>query len=308
MKKLLPIIKVLALLLALTLSLTSCAVPGFSASPDGESGSHPMSGEYESTEDLPLYEHRNGGIPYFTDDEITSTAYEKYSPLDSLGRCGVAIACIGKELMPKDGETREEINSVKPSGWYQAKYSHVSGTYLYHRSHLIGWQLTAENANELNLITGTEYMNTDGMLPFENMVAKYIKNTSNHVMYRVTPDFKDNNLVASGVLIEAWSVEDNGKGICICVYVYNRQPGVAINYKDGSSKLASESNTTPNEPEAPDEIPGATKYILNTSSKKFHLESCTYGQKTSTANKQFYTGYREDLIDEGYSPCGSCNP
>ena len=303
MKKALSVIKLFALLLTLALILTSCTVPGLS-----QSGSQSSSEDYKSGEDLPLFEHRNGGVPYFTDDEITSTAFEKYSPLDSLGRCGVASACIGTETMPKDGEKREEISSVKPSGWYQAKYDHISGTFLYHRSHLIGWQLTAENANELNLITGTEYMNTDGMLPFENMVAKYIKNTSNHVMYRVTPDFKDNNLVASGVLIEAWSVEDNGKGISICVYVYNRQPGVAINYNDGSSKLVSPDDAAPDQPASPDEIPGATKYILNTSSKKFHLEDCTYGQKTSAVNKQYYTGYREDLINEGYSPCGSCNP
>ena len=303
MKRFLPIIKILALLLAVLLSLTSCSAPWL----DTTTGTGQESGgEYESTENLPLYEQRNNGVPYFTDDEITDAAFEKYSPLDSLGRCGVAFASVGKELMPKDGEKRDEISSVKPSGWNQQKYDHVDGGYLYHRSHLIGWQLTAENANKLNLITGTEYMNTEGMLPFENMVAKYIKNTGNHVMYRVTPDFKDNNLVANGVLIEALSVEDNGKGICFCVYVYNRQPGVSINYKDGSSKLVSEDNPTP-EP-TPEEIPGAVKYILNTSSKKFHLESCTFGQSTSAMNKQYYTGFREDLIDEGYSPCGNCNP
>ena len=210
--------------------------------------------------------------------------------------------------MPKDGEERGEIDSVKPSGWYQAKYDTISGHYLYHRSHLIGWQLTAENDNECNLITGTEYMNTDGMLPFENMVAKYIKNTANHVMYRITPDFKGDNLVAHGVLIEAWSVEDNGKGICICVYVYNRQPGIAINYKNGTSKPASEIGNIDEPAKDNTDIEGATEYILNTSSMKFHFKSCSFGQNTSISNKQYYTGYREDLIKEGYSPCGSCCP
>ena len=309
MKKSIALIKILALLLSLTLVLTSCTIPGIDSLlgliPNAD-GNTAQDG-YEITDELPTFEHRHDGVPYFTEDEITDTAFESYSDIDQLGRCGVAMACIGTEIMPKDGEERGEISSVTPSGWYQAKYNHVSGKYLYHRSHLIGWQLTAENANERNLITGTEYMNTDGMLPFENMVAKYIKNTKNHVMYRVTPDFKDDNLVASGVLIEAWSVEDNGKGIAICVYVYNRQPGVAINYKTGESKLISDS-TAPENPSTPSDIPGAKKYILNTSSMKFHLESCSYAQKTAATNKQYYTGYRDDLIEEGYTPCGNCNP
>ena len=307
MKKPISIIKILALLLALVLTLTACSIPGLDSLSSLTHQGNTEGDGYESGDDLPLYEERNNGIPYFTSDEITSVAFEKYSPLDALGRCGVATACIGKEIMPKEDEVREELSSVKPSGWYQAKYSGVEGGYLYHRSHLIGWQLTAENANELNLITGTEYMNTEGMLPFENMVAKYIKNTGNHVMYRVTPDFKDDNLVASGVLIEALSVADGGKGISFCVYVYNRQPGIAINYKDGSNKLISDVGNT-EDPDTSEDIPGAKSYVLNTDSKKFHLASCTYAQKIATSNKQYYTGPREELINEGYAPCGSCCP
>ena len=302
MKKTLSTIKILSLILVLILSLTSCDF-SFLENIGKDNG-----GDYEVTDDLPIFEHRNGGKPYFTDDEITTVAFERYSPLDSLGRCGVVMACIGKETMPKDNEERESISGVKPSGWNQAKYDIVSGGFLYHRSHLIGWQLTAENANECNLITGTEYMNTDGMLPFENMVAAYIKNTGNHVMYRVTPDFQNNNLVANGVLVEALSVEDNGKGICFCVYVYNVQPGISINYRTGASKLSGAEVPDEEYEGEKDEIPGATTYVLNTDSKKFHLESCTYAQKMSTANKQIYTGPREDLIVEGYSPCGTCKP
>ena len=305
MKRAFWVIKISALLLAIILSFTACTIPGLTPSYGTLQGENDG---YEFNDSLPTFEHRNDGVPYFTEDEITDVGYESYSPLDSLGRCGVATACIGKETMPENGEERGEINNVTPSGWKQMKYDVVQGGYLYHRSHLIGWQLTGENANEHNLITGTEYMNTDGMLPFENMVAAYIKNTGNHVMYRVTPDFKDDNLLASGVLIEAWSVEDNGKGICICVYVYNRQPGIAINYKNGLSKLATEIGNEDTPEKDNTEIEGSVNYILNTNSMKFHLESCQYGQKTSENNKQYYTGYRQDLIDEGYTPCGNCCP
>ena len=174
-------------------------------------------------------------VPQFTSEEITEISFEEYSELDSLGRCGVAVASVGQDLMPT--EERGSISQVKPTGWQSAKYDIVDGKYLYNRCHLIGFQLTAENANKQNLITGTRYMNVDGMLPFENMVADYVKETNNHVLYRVTPIFKDENLVASGVNIEAKSIEDNGNGICFNVYVYNVQPGIEINYKTGESSL-----------------------------------------------------------------------
>ena len=165
---------------------------------------------------------------------MTTDSYETYSPLDALGRCGVVMSCIGQDLMPT--EERGSIGQVKPSGWQTVKYDFVNGKYLYNRCHLIGFQLTGENANTSNLITGTRYMNVEGMLPFENMVADYIKETNNHVLYRVTPVFQDNELVARGVLIEAKSVEDDGDGILFCVYVYNNQPGVEIDYLTGLSK------------------------------------------------------------------------
>ncbi len=195
---------------------------------------------FSSVSDVPAF----SGVPYvvvndnqpeFEDSLITVNAYEHYSKLDNLGRCGYAIACIGTEIMPT--EERGSIGQVKPSGWHTVKYDIVDGKYLYNRCHLIGYQLSGENANEQNLITGTRYLNVEGMLPFENMVADYVKETDNHVMYRVTPVYNGNDLVASGVQMEAWSVEDDGGGICFNVYVYNSQPGVVINYATGASCL-----------------------------------------------------------------------
>lgn len=186
------------------------------------------------------YVEINNNIPSFTESDYTTKAFETYSELDSLGRCGVAYANICEEIMPAEDEERESISQVKPSGWQTAKYAGVvDGNYLYNRCHLIGYQLAAENANKKNLITGTRYMNVEGMLPFENLVDDYIEeNENNHVLYRVTPIFEGNNLVASGVQMEAYSVEDNGKGICFNVYVYNVQPGIEINYATGESSLA----------------------------------------------------------------------
>ena len=197
-------------------------------------------------------------------------------------------------------EDRESISSVTPSGWINVEYD---GQYLYNRCHLIGFQLTGENANERNLITGTRYMNVDGMLPFENLVADYVKETDNHVLYRVTPIFEGDNLVASGVLMEALSMEDDGEGVCFNVYVYNVQPGIAIDYATGESRAEGD--------EAPAEdtqTPAETTYILNTSSKKFHLPDCSGVDSMNPANRQTYVGSREALLDEGYSHCGQCNP
>ncbi len=189
----------------------------------------------------------NSNVPYFEESDYTTEAYENYSELDSLGRCGVVMACLGKETMPADGEERGSISHVTPSGWegnnnrYDSNI--VSGGWIYNRCHLIGWQLSAENDNERNLITGTRYFNAgnseeQGMLLFENMVADYIKETGNHVMYRVTPVYEGSNLVANGILMEAYSVEDSGEGICFNVYFYNVQPGVEINYATGENWLA----------------------------------------------------------------------
>lgn len=176
----------------------------------------------------------NNNKPYFSDIDLKPKAFEKYSELDYLGRCGKAYACLSKETMPK--EKRGNIGNVNPSGWQTIKYDNIDGKYLYNRCHLIGWQLSAENANYKNLITGIRYLNTKGMLPFENMVSDYIKETNNHILYRITPIFKDDNLVANGVLMEAKSVEDNGNGIEFCVYCYNVQPNITIDYKNGNSK------------------------------------------------------------------------
>ena len=206
--------------------------------PDGEN----LSTEKTEPSSIPSYTGSpfvvlQDNKPAFTASEITATAFESYSDLDALGRCGTAFASCGKEIMPKEGEERGSISSIKPSGWVQAQYDSVSGKYLYNRCHLIGWQLSAENANKKNLITGTKYFNVEGMLHFENMIADYIKETGNHVMYRVTPIYQGNNLVASGVRLEAYSVEDSGEGICFHVYCYNVQPGIRINYATGESAL-----------------------------------------------------------------------
>ena len=254
-----------------------------------------------SLEDVPEFSGEpyvvlNDNQPDFPEEDKTTNSFETYSPLDDLGRCGTAYANVGVDLMPT--EDRGDIGQVKPTGWHTVKYDIVDGKYLYNRCHLIGYQLTGENANEENLITGTRYMNVDGMLPFENLMADYVQETENHVLYRVTPIFEGDNLVASGVQMEAWSVEDNGEGVCFNVYVYNSQPGVTIDYATGESWLTEEGTSSGEEAD----------YVLNTSSKKFHLPDCSGVSSMSESNRQDYTGAREDLIAQGYSPCGICNP
>ena len=185
------------------------------------------------------YVEINGNIPFFEESDYTTDPFERYSPLDGLGRCGVAYANVCRDLMPT--EERGEIGSIKPTGWVQQKYEGIVDSkppYLYNRCHLIAYCLAAENANELNLITGTRYMNVKGMLPFEERVAKYLDQNDHHVLYRVTPVFTGKNLLADGVLIEAYSVEDSGAGICFCVYCYNVQPGIEIDYRTGESQEA----------------------------------------------------------------------
>ena len=259
----------------------------------------------------------NNNKPSFGSAELTTKGYEKYSPLDSLNRCGVAIASCGKEIMPGANEERGSISSIKPSGWNQAKYDGISGGWLWNRCHLIGWQLSAENANRENLITGTRYMNISGMLPFENMVADYIRETGNHVAYRITPIYKGNNLVCSGVQMEAYSIEDSGEGIEFNVYCYNVQPGININYADGSSSSQSGSNNTTSSSKPTtsveentnvNENTGSTKYVLNTNTKKFHYPSCGSAGRIAAKNYAESNESRESLIAQGYSPCGNCDP
>ena len=259
----------------------------------------------------------NNNKPSFSSAELTTKGYEKYSPLDNLNRCGVAIASCGKEIMPGANEERGSISSIKPRGWNQAKYEGISGGWLWNRCHLIGWQLSAENANRENLITGTRYMNINGMLPFENMVADYIRETGNHVAYRITPIYKGNNLVCSGVQMEAYSIEDNGDGIEFNVYCYNVQPGININYADGSSSSQNGSNNTTSSSKPTTSVEentntndntGSTKYVLNTNTKKFHYPSCGSAGRIAAKNYAESNQSRDSLIAQGYSPCGNCDP
>lgn len=243
----------------------------------------------------------NENNPEFTEDDHTTDSYEYYGELDSLGRCTIAMACVGRDLMPT--EERESISSVKPSGWVQAKYDFVDGNSLYNRCHLIGFQLTGENANEQNLITGTRYMNVEGMLPFENMIADYVKETGNHVLYRVTPVYDGTNLVARGVQMEALSMEDGGDGICFNVYVYNNQPGVVIDYATGESHLSETHSTQTTTPEAT-----SGSYVMNINSMKFHDSTCSQANSLSDENRETFQGDRQELIDQGYVPAGCCDP
>lgn len=305
---------------------------------------------YVSLDAIPAYDGKayvavNNNEPFFTDSDMTTTAFENYSDLDSLGRCGVAYANICKEIMPT--EKRGKIGMIKPSGWHTVKYDVIKDRYLYNRCHLIGYQLAGENANPKNLITGTRYLNVEGMLPFENLVADYVNNTGNHVLYRVTPMFSSSNLVANGVLIEAKSVEDNGGGILFNVYCYNVQPGVGINYENGDSWL---DGTTPQEQSAQTgaaqnegsqssdgsqagasagdtgssgSITGSAASGSNTSPAENSVSdssnSKTMVHITATGKKYHRAGCRtlkksdtEVTLDEaksmGLSPCGICNP
>lgn len=280
-----------------------------------------------SLSDVPAYSGKayisvNGNVPYFTAAELTTTSFETYSDLDTLGRCGVTYACIGQDLMPT--KERGSIGMVKPTGWHTVRYDDlVDGKYLYNRCHLIGYQLTGENANTQNLITGTRYLNIEGMLPFENMVADYIQETNNHVLYRVTPIFEGNNLLANGVLMEGYSVEDKGAGVSYCVFAYNVQPGIEIDYATGESKLADDAQqeeqktatVTPTPSPEPEKQEPVTRseasqadYILNTNTKKFHYPTCSSVNDMKEKNKQEFFGTRDETIALGYSPCGRCKP
>ncbi|MCC6095108.1 MAG: DNA/RNA non-specific endonuclease [Eubacterium sp.] len=287
--------------------------------------------------DIPAYAGNpyvavNNNVPYFLDADLTTASYEHYGDLDALGRCTAASASIGQDLMPT--EPRGDIGEVKPTGWHTVKYNGIEGNYLYNRCHLIGYQLTGENANEKNLITGTRYLNVDGMEPFENMTADYIKETGNHVLYRVTPVFEGNNALASGVLMEGESVEDKGAGVLFCVYCYNVQPGITIDYATGDSSgpaftgsgnqesenQGSNTQNSGNQTSAQGSpaVTQATQtqqeaqtntaaYIGNSNTHKFHRPDCTSVGRMSEKNKVSF-GSREEAVNAGYEPCKICNP
>ncbi len=326
-------IYLLGLTLAISMLFTGCGAP--EAQEAGSSAENKEASTQESSEgfasaaevsigEIPSYASKpyvevHDNEPFFTEEDMTTSSFEHYSDLDKLGRCQAASACLGKDLMPT--EKRGDISEVHPTGWQSVKYDFVDGESLYNRCHLIAFELAGENANEKNLITGTRSFNTQGMLPFENMVADYIKETDHHVLYRVTPLFTGENLVADGVVMEAQSVEDDD--VSFCVYCYNVEPGVVIDYATGDNWPEGEAPENIKEPaygtaltggeEASEEEETQTPdetgtYILNTSSMKFHDPSCPGADDISEQNKEEYTGSRGELIRQGYTPCGSCNP
>lgn len=249
------------------------------------------------------YVEVSGNVPSFTDADLSSPA-ETYTPLDSLGRCGSAMAIVSRETMPT--EERGSIGMVKPSGWHTVRYDDlIFDRYLYNRCHLIGYQLTAENANERNLITGTRYLNVEGMLPFENEVARYVESTGNRVLYRVTPVFVGDELVARGVQMEAQSVEDGGAGVSFNVFCHNVQPGIQIDYQTGQSRRSQDAGSTG---ESSSIQPSADQvmYVLNVNSGKFHLPDCPSVSKMSDRIKREVTSTIDQMVAEGYSPCANC--
>lgn len=288
-----------------------------------------------SYRDVPAFEgnpyvYVNDGEPTFTDEQrAAEPGHEHYGELDELGRCTAAFAVVGPETQPT--EKRGSIGEVRPSGWQMAKYDFVEGKYLFNRCHLLGYQLTGENANERNLITGTRYLNVQGMLPFENAVADYVDATGNHVLMAVMPVFEGSELVARGVHMMAESVEDGGEGVAFNVFCYNVQPGVVIDYGTGESMLEEDATPLPDVSGA-ESVPGAAsegtdageasekgatgsneskgvaEYVLNTNSKKFHLPSCSSVDQMSPKNREDVEDTRENLIANGYDPCKRCNP
>lgn len=288
-----------------------------------------------SYRDVPAFEgnpyvYVNDGEPTFTDEQrAAEPGHEHYGELDELGRCTAAFAVVGPETQPT--EKRGSIGEIRPSGWQMAKYDFVEGKYLFNRCHLLGYQLTGENANPQNLITGTRYLNIQGMLPFENAVADYVDATGNHVLMAVTPIFEGSELVARGVHMMAESVEDGGEGVAFNVFCYNVQPGVVIDYGTGASMLEEDATPLPDvsgaesAPDAAsegagareasekgatgsDEGKGVAEYVLNTNSRKFHLPSCSSVGQMSAKNREDVEDTRENLIANGYDPCKRCNP
>ncbi len=298
-------LKITALILAAALLLCSCKKADISqvTSPgQSEAGITVNKAVGLEAEDIPDYSGKpyiviNNNAPDFNQSELKAKPYEHYAELDRYGRCRESVACIGKELMPKD--ERETISEVKPTGWHSIRFSFIDGESLYNRCHLIGFQLTGENANEKNLITGTRYLNIEGMLPFENMTAEYIRETGNHVLYRVTPIYSGTELVARGVQMEAYSVEDVGRGLCFNVFCYNVQPNVKIDYKTGDAEATVKETTTK-------KIEAA--YVINKKSGKIHRPDCSGVKTMSDKNKLFSNESVDELIAEGYTPCGECRP
>ena len=281
-----------------------------------------------ASEEIPAYSGEasvqlNNNVPDFSKDEITTSSFESYGNLDKRGRCTTATACIGQDLMPT--EERQSIVDVRPTGWKQNKYPGLVDSdppYLYNRCHLIAFQLAGENAKEKNLITGTRYMNVDGMLPYEFEVSDYVRRTGNHVMYRVTPVFTGRNLLCDGVQIEAYSVEDKGKGVSFNVFCYNVQTGILIDYRDGSNKIDpdykkpvsaddfvifGDDTGTASDRSAPAQTDEVT-YVLNTNTRKFHNPSCGSVKDMSEKNREYTNRSREEIIADGYKPCKICNP
>ena len=254
------------------------------------------------------FSYINGNVPEFSDEDKQRTdPFKDYSDLDTLGRCGIAYANICKEYIPT--EERGSIGMVKPSGWQTIRIDFVEGGYLYNRCHLVGYQLAGDNADERNLITGTRYLNTVGMLPFENKVSNYMhKNPDNHVLYRVTPIYaQPTDLIASGVKMEAYSVEDHGEGISFNVFCPNVQPGVEINYQTGDAIIDPDYIIDDGDDIEPTD-PNATEYVVNSRSMKFHKPECSKVKDIAEYNRHTLWTTREDLIADGYSPCGFCNP
>ena len=268
------------------------------------------------------YVEIDGDTPSFTADDATTEAFESFSPLDALGRCGAAYACLGPETLPT--EARDDISEVHPSGWVQNDYDFVEGESLYNRSHLIAHCLSGQNANEQNLITGTRHFNADVMEPIEAMVLDYIEQTGNHVLYRVTPVFEGDELVARGVQIEALSMEDGGQGVSLNVYLRNIQPGVAIDYAtgdnwadgtvaedDGGARAETAGTATADGQTAAassNDTPTTVTYVVNTNTGKFHYPSCPSVQKIKDKNRMDTDLTRDELIAQGYVPCKNCNP
>lgn len=257
----------------------------------------------------------NDNTPSFGAIAEDTTDFVKFSEHDSLGRCGVAEGYIGPDILPI--EERGSIGMIKPSGWQTVKYSFIDGKYLYNRCHLIAYELCGVNDDARNLITGTRHLNLDGMLNIENQVCWYVRNSGNHVRYRVTPWYEGDNLVAAGVQIEARSVEDGGVGICLNVFCFNVQPGVVIDYSTGESYAERTSDDWPNgeisrsviKPEPDAFIPSnGVTYVLNTNTYRFHLPDCQSVQDMTEKNRKEFFGTREELIEDGYIPCGRCNP
>lgn len=308
----------LSLLFILSLCFCGCSVEEvLREQQSGQSRQEDATEITDSLENIPEFSEEayvviGDNVPDFDKKDLTEESFEEYSALDSLGRCGVAYANIGQDIMP--AEKRGKISAVHPSGWHNVKYQGVEGRYLYNRCHLIGFQLAGENANEKNLITGTRYMNVEGMLPFENEVAEYVKKTDNHVLYRVTPVYEGDNLVAKGVRMEAYSVEDKGEGVCFDVYVYNNQPGIEIDYETGEShlegnavkKAAKPTGSAKDKKTKSVEGKKAQKYVLNANTKKFHLPSCSGVKDMNKENKRTVTETKETLESQGYSACGLC--